>query len=109
MQLLTKQIRKDLDRNMKLKEEDRKPVVKFFAPWGAATWLISEFYPERQEMFGLCDTGHGSPELGSISFSELQIIRGPMGLMIERDIGWSTNKTLAQHADEARKEGSIAA
>ena len=109
MQLLTSKIRNDLDRNMKLPEEDRKPVVKFFAPWGSATWLISEFYPERQEMFGLCDMGFGSPELGSVSFSELQIIRGPMGLMIERDIDWSTDKTLAQHADEARKTGSIAA
>ena len=37
MQLLTKQIRNDLDRNMKLPEEDRKPVVKFFAPWGSET------------------------------------------------------------------------
>jgi len=109
MQLLTKQIRKDLDRNMKLPAKDRKPVVKFFAPWGSATWLISEFYPERQEMFGLCDMGFGSPEIGSVSFSELQIIRGPMGLMIERDMGWSTDKTLAQLADEARKDGSIAA
>jgi len=29
--------------------------------------------------------------------------------MIERDMGWSTDKTLAQLADEARKDGSIAA
>lgn len=35
--------------------------------------------------FGLCDLGMGFPELGSVSISEIQSVRGNLGLPIERD------------------------
>jgi len=37
-------------------------------------------------MFGLCDLG--CPELGYASLNEMQAVRGPFGLGIERDLHW---------------------
>jgi hypothetical protein len=84
------------------------PVVKFFNPCGAATWLISEM-DEDGIMFGLCDLGFGCPELGSVSFEELKSIKLPFGLTIERDMHWEADKSLTEYADEARSLGRIAA
>jgi len=93
--------------------ESQVPAVKFFCPWGAATWLISEIKEHANgevEMFGLCDLGHGSPELGYVLLSELDSLKGPFGLTIERDLYFDANdKTLTEYADEARAQGRIAA
>lgn len=111
MKLLTKQNLRDFERNMKLDEEARKPVVKFFMASGAATWLISEYDPETGQMFGLCDLGMGSPELGYVNFNELKTLTNPywFGAGIERDRFFEPNGTLAEYADKARRDGSIAA
>lgn len=86
------------------------PVVKLFCPWGAATWLLSELDPEEPEIaFGLCDLGMGCPELGSVSLSELAAVRGPGGLVIERDLHFTATKSLAAYAAEAREHGRICA
>jgi len=86
------------------------PVVKLFCPWGAATWLLSELDPEEPDIaFGLCDLGIGCPELGSVRLSELAAVRGPGGLTIECDRHFTTTKSLAAYADEARKHGRIVA
>ena len=45
MKLLTKQNLRDFAANAKLDEEARKPIVKFFMPVGAATWLIQRVRP----------------------------------------------------------------
>lgn len=89
---------------------DVKPPLKLFNPCGAATWLISERDPGDPDiLFGLCDLGFGTPELGSLSLSELAAIRLPFGLKIERDIHFEPSMTLAEYADEARKLQRIAA
>lgn len=85
---------------------DHKPVVKFFNPCGAGTWLISEMDKDGL-MFGLCDLGNGCPELGYVSFDELISIQLPFGLNIERDMYWEANKTLSEYADAARTIGGI--
>mgnify|MGYP006286966751 CR=1 FL=1 len=96
--------------NAELRDSSRtQPVVKFFCPWGAATWLISELMEDGDTMFGLCDLGMGEPELGYVSLSELRSIRGPFGLTIERDIHFTPNKTLADYAEEANTQGRIVA
>ena len=41
MKLITKEVQKKLDDNMKLPEEERQPVVKFFGGSGCS-WFISE-------------------------------------------------------------------
>lgn len=96
-------------RNAALPEDQRKPVVKFFCPWGAATWLISELDEDGETMFGLCDLGHGTPELGYVLLQDLAFLRGPFGLTIERDIYFTADKTLSAYADEARAKGRIMA
>ena len=85
-----------------------KPVVKFFCPWGAATWLISELGPDGM-MFGLCDLGHGMPELGYVHLSDLTGMRGPFGLTIERDLHFKASMSITEYAEEARASGHIAA
>jgi Protein of unknown function (DUF2958) len=88
--------------------EDFKPVVKLFCPWGGATWLLTELDPEEPDhAFGLCDLGQGFPELGRVSLKELDALRGPGGLRIERDIYFEPSKSLQAYADEASQRGSI--
>ena len=40
MKLITKDIQKKLDANLKISEDKRKPYLKLFNPCGQATWLI---------------------------------------------------------------------
>ena len=104
MKLITKEIQEKLDKNMTLAEEARRPVLKLFG--GAATWLISE--KEGDTLFGLCDLGMGHPELGYVSFEELQSVKvPPFGLGIERDMYWAPDKTLAEYATEAGERGFL--
>jgi len=59
--------------------------------------------------FGLCDLGLGCPELGSIRISEIESVRGRLGLPVERDRHFSTTKTISALAAEARVAGYIKA
>jgi hypothetical protein len=107
MQLLTKSIRLKLEANAKNPDADHKPVVKLFNPVGAATWLLTEI--EGDIAFGLCDLGMGSPELGSVSISELERVQLPLGLGIERDLHFTADKTISQYAEAARANGYLEA
>ena len=116
MKLLTKELRDKLLANgreqAKVKgtkaERDFWPVVKFFYPAGAATWLVTEADPEDHDiLFGLCDLGHGFPELGSVRLSELQSFKGRFGLGIERDLHFEAKGPLSLYADAAREAGAI--
>jgi hypothetical protein len=90
--------------------EDFKPVVKLFAPWGGATWLLSELDPDNPDIaFGLCDLGMGCPELGSVSLAEIEAVRGPGGLRIERDLYFKPDKTIRAYAEEAERDQRITA
>ena len=92
------------------RSEDFKPIVKLFCPWGGATWLLSELDPEDTDIaFGLCDLGMGCPELGTVRLSELDSVRGPGGLRIERDRWFRPAKTLSAYAEEASREQRITA
>lgn len=51
----------------------------------------------------------GFPELGSVSLSEINAVRGKMGLPIERDLYFAAEKPLSAYADEARVHGAIQA
>jgi DUF2958 family protein len=63
--------------------------------------------PREDIAFGLCDLGMGYPELGSVSLSEIQSLRGPGGLTIERDLHFEGIKPLSEYAVEARAKGRI--
>ena len=106
MKLITKEIETKLSKNTGNFLVD-KPYLKLFSPVGSATWLITEYNKETDELFGLCDLGHGSPEIGYVSLKELQSIKLPFELSIERDKYWEPDKTLSEYNWEAKKAGSI--
>lgn len=89
------------------REPDPVPVVKFFNPMGAATWLVTELCEDGDALFGLADLGFGCPELGYFSLTEITALRLPFGLRIERDTGFDGLVPLSLWADAARVAGSV--
>ncbi len=82
---------------------DPPPVVKLFTPDAGATWLLTEIdSDDHDRAFGLCDLGHGFPELGYVSLAELQSVRGHLGLPVERDLHFIATKSISAYAREAR-------
>ena len=98
MKLLTKEIRNKLPPLYSQESLGPKAIVhtKLFTPDANWTWYITE-YDGKDTFFGLVD-GHFK-ELGYFSLAELQSVRGPMGLPIERDLYWKP-KTLEEIAPE---------
>lgn len=90
-----------------LDEPDFAPIAKFFNPVGAATWLATELGEDGDTLFGLADLGFGCPELGSFSLSELESVRLPLGLRIERDLHFTSRMSISGWAAWARRAGSI--
>jgi hypothetical protein len=91
MKLLTKEIRRKLP---PLYSQDGKggkavALVKYFTPSSSWIWYASEFDGE-DTFFGLVDGQF--KELGYFSLKELEEVRGPMGLAIERDLYWQPKK-----------------
>ena len=91
MQLLTDEIKKILPplyRTEQIPFEKKELIVKFFNPMGNQTWEIFEGDEEDGDwrLFGMCDLGFGSPELGYVMLSELESLDVGFGLGIERDI-----------------------
>ncbi|WP_260582430.1 DUF2958 domain-containing protein [Sphingopyxis sp. PET50] len=88
-------------------EPDPLPVVKYFSPIGAATWIATELDADGDTLFGLADLGFGCPELGVFSLREIAGVRLPFGLAIERDEHFMPLRPLSVWADTARRLGSI--
>lgn len=87
MKLITQEIRKLLPPLYGQESLGGKTIayLKLFTPDSSWTFYIVEF--DGQDLcFGLVD-GH-EKELGYFSLSELQRVKGPMGLPIERDLHW---------------------
>ena len=80
---------------------DPPPVVKLFTPDADATWLLTEIDPDDHDhAFGLCDLGHGFPELGYVSLAELQTVHGRLGLQVELDLHFTT--TVRENASASK-------
>jgi hypothetical protein len=89
---------------------DPPPVIKLFTPDANATWLLTEIDPDDEDLaFGLCDLGLGMPELGSVRLSELDELRGPFGLTVERDVHFKADQPLSAYAAAAKAQGRIVA
>ncbi len=93
MKLLTQEIRNRLP-SLGSQADNLDPIiqVKFFCPWSYWTWYAYEF-DQKDIFFGFVKGDFD--ELGTFSLSELESIRGPLGLTIERDIHFSP-KPLSQ-------------
>jgi hypothetical protein len=117
MELLTPSIREALLRNGRIRlsadmngspDIDFYPVVKLFTPDAGCTWLLSELDPEEPDIaFGLCDLGMGCPELGSVRISELESVRGKLGLPVERDLHFVAKHTISIYARAAWNAAAI--
>lgn len=86
MKLLTKEIEKKLPpigTTSELSADEMVAVVKFFTPDSNWTWYGIEYDPENRIMFGLVE-GFAT-EFGDFSLAELESVKGPLGLKIERD------------------------
>lgn len=94
MKLITKEIEKKFE-EFPLYSQDGKGLnaevlVKFFNPTGVGTWYITEANKLEDgdyEMFGYCHLGDDeNAEFGNILLSDLEDIKLPYGLKIERDM-----------------------
>lgn len=111
MKLLPKEIREKLPALYSQDGKGGKSVVhvKFFSPSSSWTWYATEGQPVLDDsgseidfqFFGLVDGFE--KELGYFNLGELESVKGPMGLPIERDLHW-TPKTLQEIAPEMFKD-----
>jgi len=100
MKLLTQAIKKKLPAlYSQEKIADPTVICKFFTPSSSFTWFILE--GEKQEdgdwlFFTKCYS-HMCPEgeLGYSTLAELESVKGPMGLGVERDL-WFDPKPLSK-------------
>ena len=90
MMLMTKELEKAFEKYPLYSQdgmmEEAEVVAKYFNPCGAGTWLITE--GEKQEngdwmFFGYCHIYEW--EWGYVMLSELESIKLPFGLSIERE------------------------
>jgi hypothetical protein len=86
---------------------DHVPLAKFFNPLGAAIWLATELDEDGDTLFGLADLGFGCPELGSFSLSEMESLRLPFGMGIERDLYFEAAFPLSVYTEAARQAGRM--
>lgn len=92
MKLLTKDIEKKLEKHPLYStdgQNEKEVIVKFFNPYGRGRWFVCE--GEKQEngdwrFFGLVELFER--EFGYFTLSELQSIKTPYNLGIERDKGY---------------------
>jgi hypothetical protein len=70
------------------KQDIKDPIIitKFFAPWSRWTWYATAYDEMTGNFFGIVVGSH--LELGYFSIHDLKGLRGPMGLVVERDLYW---------------------
>lgn len=104
MKLITKEIEEKFKQYPLGSQEnllgDAKVVVKYFNPIGVGTWLITEgnkLENSDYELFGYCHLGDDeNAEFGYILLSDLEQIKLPFGLNIERDLYIPKDYTLLE-------------
>jgi len=86
---------------------DPFPVVKLYTLDAGAAWLLTELDAGGDRAYGLCDAGTGNPELGHVSLSALEDMRGPQGMRIVADPHFNPRQPLSGYLADARRDGSI--
>ncbi|MBB3123314.1 hypothetical protein FHS04_000811 [Mesoflavibacter sabulilitoris] len=84
-----KLITPEIEARFKEFEEEQTPenpifVAKFFNPVGSQTWYASTYDPKSNTCYGYV-TGMAYDELGYFSIDELEALKLPYGVRIERD------------------------
>jgi len=91
MKLLTQDLLKRFEQ-VGSQEDKSDPLViaKFFNPTGASNWYATEYDPKNKMFFGYVSIfNDDNDEWGYFSQTELESLKGPFGLGIERDIYFS--------------------
>lgn len=84
MKLMTKELLKKMPKLYETQNaEDPMVICKFFSPWSGWTWYATEF--DGEDLFFGYVVGH-ERELGYFSLKEMESVRGPWLLGIERDL-----------------------
>ncbi len=86
---------------------DPYPVVKLHTLDAGAVWLLVDLDADGDRAYGLCDAGTGFPELGHVSLSALDSVRGPRGLRIVADPHFKARQSLSAYTADAIRDGSI--
>jgi hypothetical protein len=104
MKLLTKALEKRFDRIGRQESAGENAIViaKFFTPDSNWSWFATEYDPVDRIFFGLVQGLE--TEYGYFSRDELEGVRGPMGLPIERDKYWS-EKTVGEVRELLEERG----
>lgn len=103
MELITKELKARFAEIGDQSELDNPIVVaKFFDPTGSATWYATEYDEERNVCFGYV-AGLAFDEFGSFSIDELESLKRPFGLTIERDL-YFKEKTFSELEKEIYPE-----
>jgi hypothetical protein len=104
LKLMTEELRKKIPK-LYSQETEKDPLVyaKYFTPDSSWTWYALEFDGE-DTFFGYVDGFE--PELGYFSLSEMESVKGPLGLKIERDLYWEL-KPLSLVEKEVKKRRGI--
>ena len=72
--------------HIRMNIEDNSAVVKLFNPAGVGTWWLSELNPDENIAYGYALLNDPLfAELGYVDIAELQNLKLPLGLGIERD------------------------
>ncbi|HUW22393.1 MAG TPA: DUF2958 domain-containing protein [Candidatus Bathyarchaeia archaeon] len=103
MKLLTKELRKKLPPLYSVEnEKDPLVICKFFTPDSNWTWYALEF-DGKDTFFGWV-VGF-EKELGYFSLTELEGVKGPLGLPIERDLYFEPCRLSEMKAYHEKLEG----
>lgn len=86
---------------------DLYPVVKLYTLDAGAVWLLVDLDAHGDRAYGLCDAGTGFPELGHVSLSALEAVRGSRGMRIVADPHFEARQALSAYAADAIRDGSI--
>ncbi len=89
MKLLTKALEKKLPA---IHSATNKAYVKWFTPWTNWTWFVMEYDPETGTCFGFVEGLE--KEFGYFNIKEIQDIKGPYGLKVERDLLFETTEVV---------------
>jgi hypothetical protein len=88
MKLLTAKNLKDFKKyGEQLDTKDPMLIVKFFHPASSWSWYAQSFDPVSRIFFGYVDGFE--KEWGSFALDELEEVRGPLGLKVERDMSFT--------------------
>jgi hypothetical protein len=93
MKLMTKELEKIIPKlyaTEDIKLEEKVVYAKFFTSDANWTWWVLEYDKDEKICFAMV---HGQErELGYVSITELESVRGPLGLNVERDMSFKPTK-----------------